>query len=37
MMRLYALKKENALQIFRQNWPFGSRNCTYLVIITAVT
>ena len=27
----------NALQIFRQNWPFGSRNCTYLVIITAVT
>ena len=32
-----ALKKENALQIFRQNWPFGSRNCTYLVIITTVT
>jgi len=29
MMRLYALKKENAVQIFRQNWPCKNRNCTY--------
>ena len=30
-------RERNVLQILTQNWPFKSRNCTYLVIITAVT